>query len=291
MRPWLLLLLLLLPKLAQATVLELNDWDNLTRPGWTYGGRQVEIENGTGTPSGGGALKFRYGEVDGNGVGIPTTQTESRTGGIVNWNASYPSEFYVGHWIKWSPNWLWHPTGSKIDYFMDNQSQAPPNDSFNIMVLVWGLEPGVILTPEPGCRGGIGSTPQFVWGTGSYNLPQIGGVEFCPGIWYWVQFHIKMSTPGGANGIFEFWVNNGPPIMSSFDVRMGGPTHNGQWSAFSHSPEYGGGGTVTLPTEQDIWMDHTVIATTKAETNMPGGGAGDPVPGPPAIPSGLTIHP
>ena len=267
----LLVCLFFFPAVASAAVIETNEWDNLTRPNWFYGGRPVEIDFGAAPPSGGGALKFRFG---------PGSQTESISGGIARYalQQNY-QELYVGHWIKWSSNWLWHPVASKMDYFYS----YPGSDGFgsNVLTAVYGNS-----TNTGGCRGGALQTVQRIWSSGSYNMPQNGNPNFCPGQWYWVEWHLKMNTPGSANGIYEFWVN-GVLISSVFDMAVAAPGANGFWQDAQHSPEYGGGGSATLPVEQNIWVDHTVLSTTPI--GVPGGPP-PPDTTPPSPPTNFTVN-
>lgn len=264
--------LLLLPSLAQAA-LETNEWTVLNQAGWGYGGRTPEIDNSTDTPAGGGALNFRFGPA-------ATGSSESMSGGHIGYGTNLPQEYYFGHWVKWSSNWLWHPNGSKIDYFVS--VAGPDGFGSNVMVFVWGNQ-----TMTGGCRSGIGMHVQRIWGGGTYSLPQTGSVSLCPGTWYWVESHVRANTPGQADGTFEFWIND-VPISSVSNMAMVGPTQSGAWQHAQHSPEYGGGPFGPMPNEQDMWVDHTVISTTRI--GRPGGSppAGDTTA--PSAPTSLTVN-
>lgn len=262
---------LILPSLAQAGVIETNEWDNLSRPNWFYGGRPMSIDNSAGSPSGGGALKLTFG---------PGSQTESITGGIARYQYQQGyAEVYFGHWIKWSNNWLWHPIGSKINYFDANVG----SDGFQSNVLTAIAGDG---NNTGGCRSGLLQTVQRIWDSGSYNMPQNQWPNYCPGQWYWLEWHLKMNTPGSANGIYELWVN-GVLVSSVLNMALAGPTQNGVWQDAQHSPEYGGGGFANIPSEQYIWIDHTVISTTRI--GMPGTASGGDTT-PPVAPVGLRIQ-
>jgi hypothetical protein len=62
------------------------------------------------------------------------------------------------------------------------------------------------------------------------------------------------------NGVLEVWIND--VLQGSWTNLRWRDKQNNTWAHFLHSPEWGGGGG-TIPAEQFIWIDHTVISTTR----------------------------
>ncbi len=229
---------------AHAAVLEVNEWSNTTRTGWEYNqlaSGNPSIDNTTDTPAGGGALKSTH------PAGTFSTSYGGGRGAYVALPAGL-TELYVGHWVKWSSNWVWHPVGTKIDYqvMRDVADAAGHRDNYLVMV----QNNGKTLT----------FTQQLWNAPGTQNrYNNRGSVNIQNNRWYWLETHIRLNTVGQANGFLEIWLDD-VLVTQHSDVTY--RTTNTTIGTWLHSPEFGGGG-FTLPETQYVWFDHTVLSTTR----------------------------
>ena len=265
---------------AHALVIETNEWSNRTQTGWIYTQGRPNIDSSVTSPSGGSTLRFDY---------TAGTYTDASTsGGKAEFGNLTGRDLYVGHWVKWSSNWVWHSVGSKIDY----QWIAVPsfttgqNACFTIHILPDGRT--VVLTSNISGNGVFSSLPH------DYRVTLPSAFQF--NRWYWIEYHVRLNDvtadlnpPTFANvvpnGLIEFWVDD-IPRLSRTDVRFTDRV-NQSWKTFLHSPEWGGGSPGGIIPEPGIslWVDHTVISTTRI--GRPGG-AGDTTA--PATPAGWIVR-
>lgn len=97
------------------------------------------------------------------------------------------------------------------------------------------------------------------------------------GKWYCVEGHIRLNTPGNADGVFEFWIND------TFQAGSYNLNWHGNWNANPNNygmnalfiNNYWNAGS---PVEQERYFDNVVIATerigcmetmTPTETSLP----------------------
>ena len=236
---------------ARAQVILTQEWS--TRPtSWAYSSStRPDIDTSSNSPSGGGSLRFTY---------DAGTYASSIGGGRANYGGLAGPEYYIGHWVKWSPGFVWNSVGTKIDYwwvrdkslakgFFPYIATRVGNNGYNITIDV-----GIDTTHSRNCN---------------RTIP-----TFTTGRWYWFELHAKLNTVGSRNGVAEIWVDD-VQCMSYTDVTfIDSPT---VWRDLLHSPEWGGIGG-TIPTAQHYWLDHTVISlnrigrpgsTTASDTNSP----------------------
>ena len=248
---------------ALAQVQHTNEWDSRSTS-WAYSSSdRPSIDTTANSPSGGGALRFTY---------PAATYPTSTTGGRAEYGAlsgGSGTEYYFGHWVKWSPGFTWNPIANKIDY-------------------IWARDKTPTLNSYPY----IATRTNF----GGNNLIVDVGIDtpharscnrtiptFATGRWYWFEIHVKMNTVGSRNGVIEVWVDD-VQCMSYFDVKM--VDINTTWGYFLHSPEWGGGGG-TIPSTQYMWVDHSVISRSRI------GRPGSTTPRdttPPASPTAITVQ-
>lgn len=236
-------------------IIELNDWDSLPINNgipWSYS-PLVRIDYSPirgSSPSGGSALRMTY------PAGHYNT---SVTGGIMTYDFQTPlREIYVGHWLMFTSNsdqFSWNPIAQKIDYVIGDEGSSynHTSNSFRVGDGGWGLNGD--------------NTAYGLAGVSGQRWDSNGGIVFQPSRWYWFQFRFKQSSPATPNGIIEVWVD-GQKLVGLYDRVLN--MSDQPISSFSHSPEWGGGGGV-IAQEQYIYFDHTVIATTKQETDKPNG--------------------
>ena len=77
------------------------------------------------------------------------------------------------------------------------------------------------------------------------------------GEWRCVEAHVKLNTPGIADGLFEFWVDG------NLEASTGAVDWRGEWSEFGMNlltlENFWVGGA---PADLDRWFDDLVIATS-----------------------------
>lgn len=266
LRLWLSLVLVLLSSNAFGEVLYLGEWESKPGAPWSYNAPPVidPAPDGGSSPSGGSALKMTF---------PAGTYATSFSGGRAEYVISgQPTELYMGHWIKWSNPFDWNPIGTKIDYlFMrDPANAAGGRDNFLTMI----QNNGTTLT----------FTQQLWNAPGTQNrYPNRGSVNIQKNRWYWFEIHGRLNTVGRADGFLEIWVDD-VLIMQHSDVTY--RTTDTPWGQYQHSVEWGGGGG-TINQQQYLWIDHTVISTTRI--GRPGGVATSDTT-PPSPPLGLRIQ-
>lgn len=245
---------------ALAQVQHTNEWSTRSTS-WAYSSSdKPSIDTTANSPSGGGALKFTY---------PAATYSTSTSGGRAEYEALSGTEYYFGHWIKWSPGFTWNAIGTKIDY-------------------IWARDKTPTLNAYPYVAtrvnsGGNGLVIDVGIDTPHSRYCNRTSPTFATGRWYWFEIHVKLNTLGSRNGVVEIWVDD-VQCMSYTDVRI--MDINTTWGSFLHSPEWGGGGG-TIPATQYIWVDHSVIS--KSRIGRPGStSANDSTP--PAPPTAITVR-
>ncbi|MEK6641375.1 MAG: hypothetical protein AABZ17_11985 [Nitrospirota bacterium] len=237
---------------AHAVVLETNEWTTLVRPGWAYNAPPV-IDTATNTPAGGGALKMTY---------QPGTYSTSTGGGRAEFNGLSGTELYVGHWFKFSPGFTFNPFSTKVDYMWvdTNQIATATRAAFTIRE----QQQGVLWATDVSIQGNgpLIGIPHTVYTTVKPQPLQTG-------VWYWLEYHVRMNDVIGTsgsfadvvpNGVLEIWLND--VLQGSWNNLRWRDGANRTWKTLLHSPEWGGGGG-TIPAIQYMWYDHTVISTTR----------------------------
>ena len=238
---------------AQAVVIETNEWSTRTQAGWAYNVPPV-IDNATNTPAGGGALKMTY---------QPGTYTVSTGGGRTQFDRLNHTELYVGHWFKFSPGFTFNPFSTKIDYMWVAQPQLNTGGvgSFTIREQYQGAILAIDVTIQGNGQLRVPGIPHTVYTNGATRI--------LTGQWYWLEYHVRMNDVTGSsgspadvvpNGLLEVWIND--VLQGSWSNLRWRDKPENTWKTFLHSPEWGGGGG-TIPAEQYMWFDHTVIATTR----------------------------
>lgn len=232
---------------AQAAVLETNEWNSLVRPGWSANAAPVIDSSMPPSPSGGSALKMTCG---------PWTQTVSQSCGRVDFTSpavTAANDLYQGHFIRYSPDFIFHPIGTKLDlqFMRDAALPGTTTGRDNVVITILPNGNGMVFTEQ------LWNAPQtqnrFI-NVSNTIFPLVRDRQ------YWFEWHLRLNDVGVENGILEVWIDD-QLIMSYSNITY--RTTNSPWGIFQHSLEFGGGGTVTLPVAQYAWYDHTVISTTR----------------------------
>lgn len=237
---------------AHAAVLETNEWNNLTQAGWAYNAPPV-IDNVSGTPGGGGALKMTF---------QPGVHPTSIGGGRAEFDRLTGTELYVGHWFKYSPGFTFNPFSTKLDYMWVDTNQIATGNRAAFTIREQGQ--GVTWATDVSIQGNgpLIGIPHTVYTTVKPQRLQTG-------VWYWMEYHVRMNDVIGTsgsqadvvpNGVLEIWLND--MLQGSWNNLRWRDGANRQWKTLLHSPEWGGGGG-TIPALQYMWYDHTVISTTR----------------------------
>ena len=113
----------------------------------------------------------------------------------------------------------------------------------------------------------------------SYELEQNMGMEFAEqnigydlvaqaDKWYLVELHVKMNTPGSADGIAELWMDDattGPPSSQTLRMRYTnlnwGATSGSRWKRVSLLTNYQN--SATAPLYQYVWYDQVVVSKSR----------------------------
>jgi hypothetical protein len=248
---------------ALAQVQHTNEWSSRSTP-WTYSSStKPSIDLSANSPSGGGALKFTY------AAGTYPTSTNGGTAEYSGLSGGSGTEYYFGHWVKWSPGFTWNAVGNKIDYIW-TRDKTPSLSSYAYIATRtnnggWNLFVDVGID-TPHARSCNRTIPTFATGR-----------------WYWFEIHVKMNTVGSRNGVIEVWVDD-VQCMTYTDVKM--VEIQTTWGYFLHSPIWGGGGG-TIPATQYLWVDHTVIS--RSRIGRPGASAASDTT-PPSTPTNIQAR-
>jgi hypothetical protein len=158
---------------------------------------------------------------------------------------SRPREIYHSFHIKMSDPWTQHASGAQKLWIYKIEG--------NDVIL------GVGRSEHTGHRAmGIGD-----WGDWS-DSPQDNEVEIRLGQWYHVEVYILLPTTANVtnDGVLTLWVNGTRQLhrtgLSQIHRRNQLSSNNG-FSLIGFEPTWGGLGGPTVPQNQYIWIDHTII--------------------------------
>jgi len=243
---------------ASAQIINTNSWNSLSVQGWIYGGDNCSlasckaIDPSTDIPEPPNALKIIF----------PIGFKDGFTPALAGYTFTQQNEIYWGFWFKFSSNWTWNPVGNKITYIKLANSSV---DNFFVAAMDSNQK--------------LAMTNQHSWtnfarfnSTTGYNPTIVAGQ------WYWLEMHMKINTPGIADGLFELWLNN-TLVMQHFNVPYRPASEpNISFEYVSLEPIWGGAGNVVKQQEEYIWYDYSVISTTpigmQGVPPLDGGGGG-----------------
>ncbi len=266
LRVWLSLVLVLLSSNAFGEVLHRVNWESLPGPPWSYTGGSPSIDcSVTPSPSGGCALRFTY---------DAGSYSSSFSGGRaqINFPTSY-NELWIGHWNRYSSGFVWNGNGTKMDFLV-----LADKGQFNFhgnMAVGWKGSPSAPTSV---------TSNQIVWGptTQDFSVSYTAQTNN----WVWVEEHFVINTPGQADGLYEFYVDD--VLKGRYtDVPYRDSSVTSGWGTFYHTAEWGGGGG-TVPAQQYWWVDQTVISTTRIGRSGSASAGSDITP--PAAPLSLRIQ-
>jgi hypothetical protein len=158
-----------------------------------------------------------------------------------------PTRVYVSLWVRFSPNWVGHPTSgvNKIIFLIiDNINKvlisAQGHDSEDLQATVF--------LQQIHSHGGSRRLDP--------NLP--GSAEIVRGRWHRWELLITSNTDGQSNGVVEWWLD-GVRVGSYSDNAFVGPGEPRTWEGVQWAPTWGGGPDI-LPVEQYEQIDHIYIS-------------------------------
>jgi hypothetical protein len=254
--------LLALANVAQAAVITTVEWESKPGAPWSYGSAPTDIDCAMPpSPSGGCALRITY--------PAGTYSTSFSAGRVAYAVGGQPTDLYLGAWMRYSNPFTFHPIGHKVNFF-------------------------VLAGANPGCRNvSMGyvytqsvMAPQICWGVGTKSYFQNVGTwnqNAHLNEWHWYEEHIRVNTPGIADGIMQVWIDGVLYIdYSNVPIRDVGDTAG--FGSIQHTGEWGGGGGTITQTGY-WWIDHTVISTTRIGHPVIGGDTT-----PPRSPADFTAY-
>jgi len=213
-----------------------------------YGGAKV-VSDPT-TPLGSQSLQFIFSLGDEGGYAPD----------IVGTGYAPKKEIWGEGYFKLSSGYVFHPYEQKLIFIW--------GDTFNFYISIssWGDRKMF------GCWQGSGSTYR-----------NASGPDIKTGIWYKLNFHMKMNSAAGAkDGIFQIWLNDALVLdFSNVPYQGSGQGSDHGFHSMAFTPVYGGDST-PVPQKQYIWFDGAKISTTPIGTS--------PQTGQPAPPFGLRIN-
>ncbi len=133
-------------------------------------------------------------------------------------------------------------------------------------------------------------TDPFGFGGGKYKImPSCGHGK--PGLindkWYLFEMHVKMNTPGVANGVIQAWID-GELRYEKTNVIFRMPGHNNLGVRQFWLNVYEGGVNVAMKEDMAMYMDQLVIATGARAGAINSSG---PITPPPVVPPPVTPPP
>lgn len=267
----LLFVLFLIPLTSYAAVIETVEWESKPGAPWGYSPGAAGVPTidaspcgGVPSPSGGSALRLVY------PAGTYSTSTGAGTAGIVL--STSQNELYLGHWNCYSSGFVFNLNGTKMDFFLPQNADPATGQRYNY-ACGWLA-----------ANGQIGCTNQILWGNQTINrYCNLGTCARPTNQWYWVEWRVKVNTPGQANGELELWVDDVAKMLHT-NVQLLNTNQTGGLNAIIHTGTWGGGGG-TIPSTQYWWIDHTVISTTRIGRPVVGGDTT-----PPRSPANFTAY-
>ena len=223
-----------------------NLWNSVTEEGWRYtettytgapyGAHRIAQDNSA-PRSASSVLEAFFPEGFTSGGMEPGLSTYSL--------GSRPREIYHSFHIKMSDPWTQHSSGAQKLWIYKIEG--------NDVIM------GVGQSAHTGNRVfGIGD-----WGDWS-DSPQDNEVEIRLGQWYHVEVYILLPTTANVtnDGVLTLWVNGTRQLhrtgLSQIHRRNQLSSNNG-FSLIGFEPTWGGQGGPTVPQNQYIWLDYTVI--------------------------------
>lgn len=163
---------------------------------------------------------------------------------------------YVSMWMRLSPNWVGHPTGTnKVIHLWIN--------GINRVFAFADGSGSNILTPRIGLQqiaapydDGFGNVA-----TGVDLRPNVAGqlgVQIVRGRWHRWEIVLKSNTPGTATGSVDWWLD-GTLVGHYTGIQYVGAGGSNTWDITKFDPTWGGLGG-TIPAEQYLYMDHLYIS-------------------------------
>lgn len=175
-------------------------------------------------------------------------------------NVQY-KKLYVSYGLKLSSNYYGHPTDphtNKIIFYksvsdLGSQVQEGAGRVFDRFV-GGGNDPLYYQIAHQDTPDADALRSRFYTNMNGYSSSN--QFEIVRGQWYHIEVQQQMNTPGTADGILRVWID-GTLVMEYTDVTIyDGTATNPGWSMVDWEPVFGGGGGVSVPADQYMWVDH-----------------------------------
>lgn len=205
-----------------------------------------------------------------NGEALKVTVPKGKTNGL-NGNIRFgellgaePESMYFRYSLKFSNDWDPHLSGGKLPGFAGTYNRAGwggrkanGKNGWSARGAFFKWKPDPVRTDHyrgigsyvyhAGMKGDYGSQ----WG---WNLGKTGMLE--KNRWYSVEQHVKLNTPGRADGVLQAWVD-GELVFERTDLRYRHVSDlkiETLWMNVYH------GGTTPAPQDMSLFIDNLVIA-------------------------------
>lgn len=164
---------------------------------------------------------------------------------------------YVAFWVKFSPNWVGHPSGvNKIFHIWINGGNK-------VYLTAQGIAGGK-LTAEVHFQGlglydNTGPQKSISW-NGTPNLNSAAAVV-TRGVWHRWELVLGANTPGQYDGTADWWLD-GAKVGQYTAIGYNSAIQTGAantWQIVDWNPTYGGV-NFPPPSNQQMWMDRVYIS-------------------------------
>lgn len=198
----------------------------------------------------------------------------------------YPAtdEIYYRYYERFSKDWVWDDTHQVKGFNLGDSVHYP-----NFWIGHWGGDSESVAAAQvPAEACGSGDAMPHGDGQPYDSCQYVNNISSAPeanGQWYCIEGHIKLNTPGVADGIIERWVNG--KQVAHYTGRMfrgaspSGPNGNSSLATFNFIRIYVQGQAAT----GSKYYDDVAVGDTRI-----GCGTTPPPSSAPAAPTGLTVQ-
>jgi hypothetical protein len=154
---------------------------------------------------------------------------------------------YVSFWVKFSSNWVGHPSGvNKIFHiFIANINR--------VYLSAQGVGQGIPLQPQIRLQ-------QVNYAGGFVNLTPnlVPSIALSPGTWHRWEFLLITNTCANTDGVATWWID-GVKVGHYANIGYVNATQSHSWGSINWAPTWGGIGTL-VSTPQSMSLDHIYVS-------------------------------
>lgn len=165
---------------------------------------------------------------------------------------------YVCFWLKYSPNWVGHVSGTnKILFFSTGANVSGVSNTSRVFAAARGAGSGV-LQAEVDFQGMVTGAGHPVSWNGN---PNVAPATLTRGSWAKWEVLLVENTPGQFDGQATWWLN-GTLVGDYRNVGFTLTSETGAfntWQQLNWNSTYGGSGG-TVASDQFLWLDHLYVS-------------------------------